>query len=119
MSLVLPVPQVLSIRCHYCSRFWPTSEVIDLGESIVMCFYCHQKHSEAVEAFIPPRECQGPCKRTFAEIAALTPGDKVGMTVHWKDGVYQILCAQCDADYVLKRQDLYGDTRFGYERGVK
>jgi len=119
MSLIVAVPSVLRVKCHYCSKFWPASEVHHFGESIIMCFYCHQKHEKAVEAFHPPHACAGPCGRTFEQIAAVTPGDSVGMTAHFKDGVYQLLCAKCDAEYVLKRQDLYGDTRFGYERGVK
>ncbi len=118
-SLIIPVPAVVQVQCHYCSRFWPRSEVLEFGESIVMCFYCHQKHVAAVDAFKPPRHCQGPCGRTFDAIAAATPGDKVQMTVHWRDDEYQILCAMCDADYVPKRRDIFGATRFGYERGVK
>lgn len=119
MSLVIPVPRVLQIQCHYCSRFLPASEVIRWGESINMCGYCYEKHTKAVEAFNPPHECAGPCKRTFAQISAETPGPHINMTAHWKDGVYQLLCQRCDAAYVPKRKDLYGATRFGYERGVK
>lgn len=118
MSLILPTPQVIQVQCQYCNRFWPKSEVLEIGESIVMCFYCHQKHHAALEIFQMPEACQGPCGRSFNAIAAATPGPRVGLTVHWKDGIYQVLCAQCDADYVQKRQDLYGKTRFGYERGL-
>ena len=28
-------------------------------------------------------------------------------------------CATCDADYVQKRRDQFGDTPFGWERGLK
>lgn len=119
MSLLAAVPNVISVRCHYCSRFWPQSEVLHIGESVIMCIHCHEKHRVAIDAFEPPTHCQGPCGRTFEEISLFTPGDKVGMTVHMKDGVYQILCAQCDADYVQKRRDLYGDTRFGWERKLR
>ena len=120
MSVILAVPNVIQVQCNYCWRFWPASEVMEIGHGgVLMCFYCHQKHQVAEEAFQPPRVCQGPCGRTFEQISAVTPGNKVGMTIHWKDGVYQVLCASCDADYVLKRQDLYGSTEFGYARGVK
>ena len=38
------------------------------------------------------------------------------MFLHWKDGLYQLLCPRCDAENVQKRKDLYGPTRFGWER---
>lgn len=84
-----------------------------------MCFYCNDKMRAAWEVFEMPEGCQGPCGRSFVAIAAGTPGDMVGFTLHWRDGIYQILCASCDAEYVMKRKDLYGDTEFGYKRGVK
>jgi hypothetical protein len=37
----------------------------------------------------------------------------VGMYLHQKDGVYQILCRSCSDHYVRQRVDLYGDTEFG------
>ncbi len=117
MSL-LHVAEVVKVRCHYCNRSWPPSEVITTGEATKICCYCHEKHLQAVLAFAPPHECMV-CHRTFEQISAATPGNEVHMTAHWKDGIYQILCATCDADYVQKRRDQFGDTPFGWERGLK
>lgn len=117
MSLI-QVAEVVTLKCHYCQRFWPPSEVLKFCDEIVMCCYCHEKHLAAVQSFAPPHECMV-CHRTFEQISALTPGDQVHMTAHWKDGMYQILCASCDADYTLKRRDLYGETRFGWEQKLK
>ncbi len=118
-SLITTVPKVLQVKCQYCSRFWPSSEVLTFGDSVVICFYCNDKMRAAWETLEIPQMCQGPCGRSFQAIAAATPGERVGFTLHWRDEIYEVLCAQCDADYVMKRQDLYGDTPFGYERGVK
>lgn len=108
------VPLIL-LRCHYCSEFHHPKEFVNIGESALMCWKCREKHTQQIESFNPPHACQG-CNRTFEEIAAATIGDKVKMYPVWKDGVYQVLCEPCEAAYVLQRKDLYGDTRFGWER---
>lgn len=106
---------ILTVRCHYCSAQVHPKEVIRIGDSALMCWACYEKHKIAVEAFHPPHEC-AECQRTFEQIAAATPGSHVKMYPHWKDGMYQILCAACDEIYVQKRKDLYGPTQFGWER---
>lgn len=83
-----------------------------------MCWACWEKHTTQIEVFDPPHKCQV-CNRTFEEIAAATIGEKVSMFPHWKDGVYQILCRPCDEIYVRSRRDLYGPTRFGWDRKLQ
>lgn len=111
-------PFILTIRCHYCSEHVHPKEVIRIGDDVIMCWSCYEKHKIQVEAFHPPHECSE-CRRTFEQISAATLGDKVKMYPHWKDGMYQILCEVCDAVYVQKRKDLYGPTQFGWERKLK
>jgi hypothetical protein len=40
------------------------------------------------------------------------------MFLHFKDGLYQLLCAHCDRRFVEQNKQLYGPTRFGRERGL-
>lgn len=85
---------------------------------MLQCWACREKQTVQIEAFTPPSSCQG-CNRTFEEIAQATLGDHVKMYPVWKDGVYQVLCEACEAQYVQQRRDLYGDTRFGWERKLR
>jgi hypothetical protein len=105
------------VKCHYCSRFLPPSEVMNFGESMARCLRCQAAHLAALEVLAgsPPQGC-GECGVTFAELAARTMGAEVGMFLHWKDGMYQLLCRACDRKYVQRRKDLYGPTRFGWDR---
>lgn len=41
------------------------------------------------------------------------------MFLHWKDGVYQVLCRACSDRYERKRLDLYGDTVHGHLKKLK
>ena len=106
---------LILLRCHYCSTFCHPKEFVNLGESMLMCWNCRELQTKQVEAFDPPALCQA-CNRSFEQIAADTIGDQVRMYPVWKDGVYQVLCAQCEARYVQSRKDLYGATRFGWQR---
>lgn len=105
------------VKCHYCSRFCARCEVVTFGESMVRCFQCQDKHVAALEVLAgkPPEGC-GECGVTFAALAERTAGAQVSMFMHWKDGMYQLLCPACDRKYVEGRKDLYGPTRFGWER---
>lgn len=109
---------IIALRCHYCGAFRHPKEFVQLGESMLQCWSCWEQQKVQIEAFNPPAECQG-CRRSFAEIAAATLGDQVKMYPVWKDGIYQVLCESCEAAYVQKRRDLYGDTRFGWERKLR
>ena len=111
---------VVGVRCHYCSRFCNPHEVVNFGESMVRCWRCQEKHQAALEFMAGHRPtvcCE--CGVTFAELAAATAEPHVCMFVHWKDGLYQLLCSRCDARYVEQRKDLYGPTRFGLERKLR
>jgi hypothetical protein len=39
--------------------------------------------------------------------------------VHFENGLYRLMCQACSDKYVPKRRDLYGDTAYGYRRGLK
>lgn len=108
-------PAIILVRCHYCSTHVHPKEIVNIGESALMCRNCREAHVTQIEAFDPPHHCMR-CMRTFEQLAALTVGAHVRMYPHWKDGVYQILCQWCDEKYVQQRKDLYGPTRFGWER---
>lgn len=113
------IPFIFGVRCQSCSRFFSLSDLIQFGESILMCHKCHEKHVAALNVLAGacPTAC-GECGVTFSQLAARVAGDHVPMFVHMKDGIYQLLCGSCDAVYVQKRRDLYGETRFGASRGL-
>lgn len=112
-------PLLIKLACNYCSEFFDPREFVRIGESVLMCWKCYEKHTKVVDSWAePPQEC-GMCKTSFADLAALTPGQPVSMFPHWKDGIYQFLCRSCDEKYVLQRADLFGNTRHGYERKLK
>ena len=108
---------IIGVKCHYCSRTVPLWQAMSFGESMVRCAQCQEKHLAALDALAgnPPPGC-GECGVTFEVLAERTRGAEVGMFLHWKDGMYQLLCAACDRKYVEARKDLYGPTRFGRDR---
>ena len=114
MSAAIPI---IGTRCHSCSKFYPESGLMTIGESIKRCFACQEKHEQALDVLAgnPPRSC-GECGATWEEIKRRDSNPEAKMYVHMKDGVYQLLCDLCDEEYVRKRKDLYGPTRFGWER---
>lgn len=115
MSFAIPI---LTVTCNYCSEGVHPKEVFTFGESVLICFKCYEKHAKAVEAFNPPSHCVG-CMRTWEQLKGDSPGTHVSMYACWRDGEYTLLCAKCDAEYIQKRRDLYGNTRHGWEQKVK
>lgn len=106
---------IILVRCHYCSTHVHPKEICNLGESALMCWECRELHTTQIEGFNPPHEC-AECRRTFEALAAESPTGEVKMYGVWKDNVYQMLCTWCEWHYVQQRKDLYGATRFGWDR---
>jgi len=104
-------PIIISVQCFYCSKWFPESQLRTIGESVKMCEACQHKHMKNMLEFEPPPYCQS-CLTTTQALAAR--GDD-RLAVHYKDGIYQVLCMACDAVYVQQRKDLYARTEFGYK----
>lgn len=112
---------VIGVKCHYCSRFRTAKEVMSIGTGGArMCWRCWERHNDALKALAGdvPRGC-GECGVTFAALEAAAPGGNVRMFVHFKDGLYQLLCPGCSDRYERKRVDLYGDTAYGWKKKLK
>lgn len=110
---------ILRVQCFQCSKFCHPKEVIRTGESVIRCWDCFNKHTVSIQSFAePPTHC-ALCNTPFAKLIEANPSQPVSMFMHWIDGGYGLLCKPCDKDYVLKRADLYGNTRHGYERGIR
>ncbi|SRR5579883_1031412 len=111
---------VIGVKCHYCSKFYPKSEVVHFGEDGHMhrCLKCHETHVEALDALAtqkcPDRcaECRESCESIHNRTGQAT------LFLHWKDGIYQFLCSRCARRYAEKRKDIFGHTRFGYETKI-
>jgi hypothetical protein len=119
------VPQILRIRCHYCSKWHHPKEVLDIGVGgVKMCFRCHEWHIENIRAIVSQGVPVGcfECRKTWAELRLLyRPGDnpdEVKMSVVPRDGIYQLLCGTCSDAYERKRGDLIRDTLYGQQKGV-
>jgi len=113
-------PVLLTVECHYCSKFRNPAEIIPLGlGGAKMCWHCYQWHQKALAMLSghPPPGCQQ-CGVTFAELRLRAGGVDVRMYLHAKDGIYQILCRTCSDNYVPKRRDLYGPTLFGHRMNL-
>jgi len=120
------VPSVISVRCHYCSKFRHPSEVLDIGNGgAKMCLQCHEWHARSIQALaeggVPPGCFE--CRATWDELRLrIAPGDNpddVKMYLTPKDGIYQLLCSTCSDAYERKRVDLLGDTAYGHLKKLK
>lgn len=106
----------VGIRCSYCSKQRPEFRVHRMASGQVICDDCLEWHQHALE-FLGggmPRGCQE-CGVSWEFLRDSTPGDEVRMYVVPKDGILQVLCAECVRAYVPKRADLYMGTKFGSE----
>ncbi len=85
----------------------------------IMCWRCYERHQKALQILAgnAPPGCQNEkCGVTFQQLEERAAGGDVRMYLHFKDGIYQILCPTCSDQYVPKRVDLYGGTAFGHAR---
>lgn len=115
MTATVTVPQLVAVRCHFCSRErlpWRVHRLA--GNAQVICDYCLDWHDKAI-AFLaggPIPGCQC-CGASWQRLRDSTPGVEVRLYVLPKDGIYQVLCRVCVRPYVSQRADLYGGTAFG------
>ncbi len=108
------IPNVLLVRCHYCSKQLPRFRVHQLTNAQTICDHCLDWHNKALDflAGNTPPGCQC-CGVTFEFLRDSELSVEIRMYVVPKDGIYQILCATCIQPYLPKRADLYGGTQFG------
>jgi hypothetical protein len=108
------VPQVVMVRCHYCSRELPQWRVHHLTRAQTICDHCLEWHNHALEFLagqIPPG-CQA-CNSSWEFLRDSQIGVEIRMYVVPRDGIYQLLCPTCVQPYIAKRADLYRGTEFG------
>ncbi len=114
---------VVKVKCPECSRFVHPNETVPVGQFHFRCLQCRDRHTVQLEAIGEPPERCPECGKRFEDLRIyypnLGPTRSVPMYQVLKDGIYQLLCGPCERAYVLKRQDLYGNTPFGRARGVK
>lgn len=103
-----------TFRCNWCDRQRARFRVHQLASGQVICDYCLEWHSNALDMLggSPPKGCQV-CRHSWAELCARDLGAQVRMYVVPKDGIYQLLCAACVRPYLPKRKELYKGTHFG------
>jgi hypothetical protein len=104
---------LIALRCNWCSRWRETSRCHTLKSSQVICDYCIEWHCAAMDFLggAPPIGCQE-CGISWEKLRAI-PGNRSSIFIVPKDGINQMLCAQCKDAYVLLRSDLYRNTKFG------
>lgn len=110
----MTVPNVLAVRCHYCSRQRPAWQTHQLTGAQRICDACLDWHNKALE-FLAGRAipgCQG-CGASWELLRDSTADVEVRLYVVPRDGIYQVLCRACVRPYVSARSDLYRETPFG------
>lgn len=114
---------LLTEICPYCTHARSLHDIMPFAGTKI-CQECYQAHLEALRVFSdakPPSECSG-CHLSYAELCAragIREDQQATMQVHYENGVYRILCKRCSDGYVRKRVELYGDTEFGRNLGLK
>lgn len=107
--------------CPYCTRARSIHDLMPFAGGRI-CQQCYQAHLDALSAISsgkPPAECSE-CHATRQQMAERQIGNpEVRMAVHFERGIYRFLCLDCDRDYTRKRRELYADTQFGYQQGLK
>lgn len=130
-------PSVLITEvCHYCRKGKSPNAMIPLPGGIKLCDGCYRRHQEGVLAMSglkansdgtfsstapPPPECSE-CGLSVQELRARAVhagGFELVLAVHFENGIYRVMCPDCDKTYVPKRRDLYGDTQFGHDQKLK
>ena len=84
--------------------------MIHLPGQAKICMACESRHIEALQA-ISSGQYAGECSECYRKL----DGPDVRAAIHFEDGKYRMMCLPCDAVYVPKRRDLYGETEFGRE----
>ena len=122
-SILTPAFSLLQ-RCDYCSKWRLPSEMMRFGadKCMAMCHNCYQRHEKAMQMLSGlPAEKWG-CQECGVSAVAIRERSHDGncrLYVHWKDGIYEILCRPCSDAYEKKRLDLYGNTPYGWKRKLK
>ncbi len=114
-SSVMRLPNVLGVRCHWCSKELPEWRVHRLRSGQVICDYCLEWHIHAMQFLggAVPRGCQE-CGRSWDELRNVDPRAlDVKIYVVPKDGIQQMLCERCAIPYTHQRKDLYRGTEYG------
>jgi hypothetical protein len=110
---------VIGEQCHYCTKFRSPLEIIHQPGGVKICVHCEHRHAEALDALATGRftgECSE-CGLSADELRAQKRcGPQGEMAVHFENGRYRAMCLVCDATYVPKRRELYGQTEFGKKR---
>lgn len=108
---------LLNVVCRGCSRLRHPREFVHSTRQ-GLCWVCVEWHERALALLASgaqPPGCQV-CGRTFGELDELSKRKGLAETklvLERRDGIYMILCLECDKTYVAKRVDLYGNTDFG------
>ena len=109
-------PLVLLAKCRACSHHRDPREFVG-GPIAGVCWHCYEKHVEGIAMLAgnPPQGCQV-CYRTIAQLEELDQRQGKSdsrLVLERKDGIFQILCLECDGRYQSRGCDLYGKTPYG------
>lgn len=122
----VPIPRksnlqiIIALRCHWCSKQYPPTELMALSSNQLMCRNCFGHHLVALDVLakkIIPTECHL-CHTPLSVLNDLEPGPTTRMYVINIDHAYAVACGTCKDKYMRKRADLIKGTAYGEELKV-
>lgn len=116
-KVVSIVRNVLKLRCNFCSKELPVHRVHQIQHAQIICDNCLDWHNKALD-FLAGGSIPGcqVCERSWSVLRDEAKSVEVRLYVVPRDGIYQVHCAACAADYLPKRADLYQGTEFGHRK---
>ncbi len=109
----LNVRTVIHEKCRRCEKFRNPFEFV-IDPIIGYCWRCYENHEEALRVLAgePPKACQV-CHTPFLELNAGLGRADTPMVLEFKDGLYQVLCLDCDRKYEQSQRKLLRRTPYG------
>lgn len=93
--------------------------MVRYSNNVRVCHHCYERHSQALDTLSGKRipECQS-CHKTIEVLGNEQQTKNVKLVAHLADGVYALFCHPCSEKYEQKRRDLYGETQYGFRKGI-
>ena len=113
----MSVQVIMALRCHWCSKSYPPTHLMEFSSNQLMCPQCYEKHQRALSVLAGqeiPKGCHL-CGTPLGVLNDLSEGPTTRMYVINIDQAYAVACGVCKDEYMRKRSDLVKGTAYGKE----